>query len=61
MRGLTQTAEDVVAEALERFHPGIALACSFQKEESVLLDMLMRTEPGERELRIHAATLPLLY
>jgi len=57
VRGLTQTAEDVVAEALERFHPGIALACSFQKEESVLLDMLMRTEPGARVFTIDTGVL----
>lgn len=35
------SAEDVVAWALRRFHPRIALACSFQQEESVLLDMLV--------------------
>ena len=57
MRGLTQTAEDVVAEALERFHPSIALACSFQKEESVLLDMLMRTQPDARVFTIDTGVL----
>lgn len=34
------SAEQVVAWALDRFHPGVALACSFQQEESVLVDML---------------------
>ena len=33
------TAEAVIAEAVERFHPRVALACSFQKEETVLLDV----------------------
>jgi phosphoadenosine phosphosulfate reductase len=38
------TAEEVVETVLERLHPGLALACSFQKEESVLLDMLLEPE-----------------
>ena len=42
------TAEEVVADAVERFHPRVALACSFQKEETVLLDMLFAAEPGAR-------------
>jgi thioredoxin-dependent adenylylsulfate APS reductase len=33
-------AETVVQWALEKFSPGIALACSFQAEESVLIDMM---------------------
>jgi phosphoadenosine phosphosulfate reductase len=44
----TRGAEEVLAYAVERFHPQLALACSFQKEESVLLDMLMRIEPSAR-------------
>src|SRR6187200_3172591 len=42
------TAEEVVETVLERLHPGLALACSFQKEESVLLDMLLEQEPKAR-------------
>lgn len=42
------SAGDVVAWALERYHPSIALACSFQKEESVLLDLLFRANPDAR-------------
>ncbi|MFL5824819.1 MAG: phosphoadenylyl-sulfate reductase [Solirubrobacteraceae bacterium] len=34
-------AEDVVGYAVERFHPRLTMACSFQKEESVLLHMLL--------------------
>jgi phosphoadenosine phosphosulfate reductase len=41
-------AEEVVAWGLERFHPGIALACSFQQEESVLLDILVAARPDAR-------------
>ena len=42
------SAGDVVAWALAEYHPSIALACSFQKEESVLLDLLFRANPGAR-------------
>ena len=54
MRGL---AEDVVAEAVERFHPRLVLACSFQKEESVLIDMLMRVAPDARVFTIDTGVL----
>ena len=43
-----RSAEDVLAYAVEQFHPRLVMACSFQKEESVLLDMLMAIEPGAR-------------
>jgi phosphoadenosine phosphosulfate reductase len=35
-------AEEVLCWALEKFSPTIALACSFQAEESVLIDMMHR-------------------
>ena len=35
-------AEGILAWALKEFHPGIALASSFQAEESVLIDMMHR-------------------
>jgi phosphoadenosine phosphosulfate reductase len=54
VRGL---AEDVVAEAVERFHPRLVLACSFQKEESVLIDMLMRVAPDARVFTIDTGVL----
>jgi phosphoadenosine phosphosulfate reductase len=38
--------EEFLAELVERFHPRLALACSFQKEEAVLLEMLLAIEPG---------------
>ncbi len=44
----TLSAEGVVELMLERLHPRLALACSFQKEESVLLDMLLTREPRAR-------------
>jgi phosphoadenosine phosphosulfate reductase len=58
VRGLTDTtAEQVLAEALERFSPRIAFACSFQKEESVVLDMLMRIDPQARVFTIDTGVL----
>ena len=64
MRGLAaqpdleaQSAEEVLADAIERFHPRLALACSFQKEESVLLHMLMRLRPDARVFTIDTGVL----
>jgi len=42
----TASAEEVLAYAVERFHPDLKLACSFQKEESVLVHMLMEIGGG---------------
>ncbi len=55
MRSLTAT--EVLEEALERFHPRLATACSFQKEESVMLDMLLTIEPGARVFTIDTGVL----
>jgi phosphoadenosine phosphosulfate reductase len=41
-------AQQVVDLVLDRLHPNVALACSFQKEEAVLLDMLLGHEPTAR-------------
>jgi phosphoadenosine phosphosulfate reductase len=41
-------AEDVLRFVLEHFPGKVALACSFQKEETVLLDMLFALEPKAR-------------
>ena len=40
MRGLDDLARSTLADAVERHHPRLVLACSFQKEESVLVHML---------------------
>ena len=40
------TAQEVLAYGIENFHPRLTLACSFQKEESVLFHMLSEIEPG---------------
>jgi phosphoadenosine phosphosulfate reductase len=51
------TAEEIVALAVERHHPSLLLACSFQKEESVLIDMLMSIEPAARVFTIDTGVL----
>jgi len=45
-------AERVVEYVLDEFPGHVALACSFQKEESVLLDMLFELEPKARVFAI---------
>ncbi len=46
------TAQEVVELVVERFRGRVALACSFQKEETVLLDMLFAVEPKARVFAI---------
>src|ERR1700722_15356428 len=68
MRGLTATpptapdfehasAQEVLGHMLEHHHPRLALACSFQKEEAVLIDMLMKLEPSARVFTIDTGAL----
>jgi phosphoadenosine phosphosulfate reductase len=42
------SAEEVLAYMVERFHPKLYVACSFQKEASVIMDMLLKIEPEAR-------------
>jgi phosphoadenosine phosphosulfate reductase len=46
------TAQELVGELVERFGPRMALACSFQKEESVLLDLVFGLDPSARVFAI---------
>ena len=46
------SAEEVLRFALEQFPGRVALACSFQKEETVLLDLLFALEPKARVFAI---------
>jgi phosphoadenosine phosphosulfate reductase len=58
MRGLEElSAREVLALAIERHHPSLVMACSFQKEESVLIDLLMGIEPGARVFTIDTGAL----
>ncbi len=50
-------AETVLAHMLEHHHPRLALACSFQKEEAVLIDMLLKLEPSARVFTIDTGAL----
>src|SRR5947209_15435702 len=51
------SAQEVVAYALERFHPRLTTACSFQKEESVLVHMLIQACPDPRVFTIDTGVL----
>lgn len=51
------SAEEVIAFAVENFHPQLTMACSFQKEESVLVDMLTRASPQARVFTIDTGVL----
>lgn len=49
-------AEDVLRWGLEKFHPRIAIACSFQ--HAVLIDMAVRIRPDVRVFSIDTGRLP---
>jgi phosphoadenosine phosphosulfate reductase len=53
----TADAPQVLAYAVQQFHPRLKLACSFQKEESVLVHMLTEIEPGARVFMIDTGVL----
>jgi phosphoadenosine phosphosulfate reductase len=53
----TVSAQEVLAFAVERFHPRLKMACSFQKEESVLLHMLSATCRNPRVFMIDTGVL----
>jgi phosphoadenosine phosphosulfate reductase len=57
MRGLELEAEETLSQAVDRHHPRLVMACSFQKEESVLIDLLMRIEPSARVFTIDTGVL----
>lgn len=51
------SAQEVLAYGVERFHPRLTMACSFQKEESVLVHMLTEIEPAARVFMIDTGVL----
>ena len=51
------SAQEVLAQALEDHHPRMALACSFQKEEAVLIHMLLALVPDARVFTIDTGVL----
>jgi phosphoadenosine phosphosulfate reductase len=46
------SAEQLIRELLARFGDRVSLACSFQKEEAVLLDLLFAADPRSRVFAI---------
>jgi phosphoadenosine phosphosulfate reductase len=50
-------AAGVIARMVDRFHPRLLLACSFQQEESVLIDLLVRVEPKARIFTLDTSVL----
>ena len=66
MRGLTlaaapdlehASAEGVLRYAVAQHHPRLVVASSFQKESSVIIDMVLRVEPGVRFVTIDTGVL----
>jgi phosphoadenosine phosphosulfate reductase len=53
----TASAQETLAYAVEQFHPRLTLACSFQKEESVLVHMLSEIQPDARVFTIDTGVL----
>jgi phosphoadenosine phosphosulfate reductase len=51
------SAQEVLAYAVERFHPRLTMACSFQKEESVLVHMLLAERADARVFMIDTGVL----
>jgi phosphoadenosine phosphosulfate reductase len=51
------TAQEVIAYAVENFHPRLKIACSFQKEESVLFHLLSQAIPDARAFTIDTGVL----
>jgi phosphoadenosine phosphosulfate reductase len=48
---------EVLSAAVERHHPRLVMLCSFQKEESVLVDELVRLAPDARIVTIDTGVL----
>ena len=51
------SAEDVLRFAVERHHPRLVVASSFQKESSVIVDLMLRVEPTTRFVTIDTGVL----
>jgi phosphoadenosine phosphosulfate reductase len=51
------TAQEVLAYGVERFHPRLKTACSFQKEETVLAHMLSEITPDAKLFTIDTGVL----
>jgi phosphoadenosine phosphosulfate reductase len=53
----SMSAQEILAVMVEAFPGRVALACSFQKEEAVLLDMLLSLDPRARVFALETQVL----
>jgi phosphoadenosine phosphosulfate reductase len=53
----SMSAQEVLAYVVGEHHPRLYVACSFQKEASVIIDMLMRIEPQARVFTLDTGVL----
>ncbi|HEX5780433.1 MAG TPA: phosphoadenylyl-sulfate reductase [Solirubrobacteraceae bacterium] len=51
------SAQEVLAHVVDEHHPRLYVACSFQKEASVILDMLLAIEPRARVFTLDTGVL----
>ena len=51
------SAQEVLAHVVDEYHPRLYVACSFQKEASVILDMLLGIEPAARVFTLDTGVL----
>ena len=51
------SAQEVLAHVVDEHHPRLYVACSFQKEASVILDMLLAIEPAARVFTLDTGVL----
>jgi phosphoadenosine phosphosulfate reductase len=51
------SAQEVLAHVVDEYHPRLYVACSFQKEASVILDMLLAIEPSARVFTLDTGVL----
>jgi phosphoadenosine phosphosulfate reductase len=51
------SAQEVLAHVVDEYHPRLYVACSFQKEASVILDMLLALEPAARVFTLDTGVL----
>ena len=51
------SAQEVLAHVVDEYHPRLYVACSFQKEASVILDLLLAIEPQARVFTLDTGVL----
>jgi phosphoadenosine phosphosulfate reductase len=51
------SAQEVLAHVVDEYHPRLYVACSFQKEASVILDLLLAIEPSARVFTLDTGVL----